>query len=287
MLKLNYIETDKCVECHEAPIDYMKWGVCKKCYYILTRPEPKRRRTDIFIPKFKKGTSLKTSLNCLKKYGVSFFDDLDLLESSHITTLNIIGAKYGLTRERIRQLFTIIKGYPYTESWRLLSEHRKLTVSDPCTHDPRRKVAEYKGNGSCKKGAIIEKQVLEKCQSLNYAVNPHCSVEYDLNINGYAVDVKSSWKSYKMSKNNKSHYFHFNLRKTQIEKCDFFICYAKPKDTFYIIPIQAVGGESIYIREEETHQHPCPAAYPMKQKWEKYREAWHFLKGGPDGPEVW
>lgn len=50
---------------------------------------------------------------------------------------------------------------------------------------------------------------------------------------------------------------------------DFIAAYIIPEDTWYIIPIHAVGATSLLFRRKEDHR---PSLYS------RYKEAWHLLR---------
>jgi hypothetical protein len=184
-------------------------------------------------------------------------------------TLEVIGNKYNLTRERVRQIYEKYTGFHYTVIVRQRSFERKRRKLNEIElrRNPTNKVDTYR-NGFPLKGAIGEKKVLDICNNLNYKVTSYGNKTLDLVINGYGVDVKSAYKSYRYNKNYSLEHYHFHLLESQ-KKADFIICYAVPINKFFIIPSSEFPkSQAIFIPDRRT----------KRGKYWKYLEAWHLLE---------
>jgi hypothetical protein len=54
---------------------------------------------------------------------------------------------------------------------------------------------------------------------------------------------------------------------------DFFAAYIIPEDSWFILPIQAVGGRSSLLFRRKRD--------PKPGRYDQYREAWHLLRPKP------
>jgi hypothetical protein len=54
---------------------------------------------------------------------------------------------------------------------------------------------------------------------------------------------------------------------------DFFAAYIIPEDSWFIIPIQVVGGRSSLLFRRKRDRKPG--------RYDQYREAWHLLRPKP------
>ena len=127
------------------------------------------------------------------------------------------------------------------------------------------------------RGTIGEIRVIEKAQELGFSVKPSCG-KRDININGFYVEVKTSFTSRRMTSHNKYNHFHFSARKTQIDKNDFFIFFANNgRERFFIVPTKEIKTKAksekiaIFITEHPSN-HPT-----AKNRFYEYENAWHLL----------
>jgi hypothetical protein len=92
------------------------------------------------------------------------------------------------------------------------------------------------------------------------------------------VQVKSAWKRSVRRKNG----YMFRTRRGSgvgrakapytVRHADFFVGFVVPTDTWYIIPVQAVGSRtSIYVYPEGSERNRRGPDY------EQFREAWFLL----------
>jgi len=299
-----------CPSCNENPVYSRKTNLCKFCYTrpgkffypdkekiksskrVPKPPKVKRKRIGLpftinfrrphivpFTPRFIDRPNKKLQLGILKRYGIEFFNDLDRATQNPFFNLTDIGDKYGLTRERIRQIYKVIYGGPFNPVKK--DKRATLEIGDPCINDPRRKVAEYK-KGLQRIGAKSELLVFKKCKKLGFDVRPRCEQITDLWVNGHIIDVKSCTLQ---SQPHLSKYYHFSIRPKQFELCDFFICHIVPENSFYIIPKEKIhrrkaflNGKSvsIYIRDEMVKS--GKNLYSKNDNYKPFKEAWNLLK---------
>jgi hypothetical protein len=166
-----------------------------------------------------------------KKYGIDIFSDLKAVKNNPYIPLTHVANKYGITREYAAQLYKTVYGNRYYEDSQKATIERETT----CLNNPKRKVADWSKGSLLFKGAIAEKLFVCECEKRNIPVSIPCKAEIDLLINGFRVDVKSSWEK----KTNKS--YRFSICEKQLNDCDFFACYAAEIGDFYIIPNKNKG----------------------------------------------
>lgn len=206
-----------------------------------------------------------------KKYGESIYLDLIKLRDEKSATLQWFGNKYGFTKEYSRQLFNKFFLFPYTEKIKKNKDKRRTDYLFNCEKKrlPQSKVERYKKTGSAYRGALVELLVFELCESFGFNIAPPYTRCTDLVINKYLCEIKSSEIAFLTNPevSPDKYYYRFALKKSEYEKLDFLICYAIPKNEFYIIPKAAIKGLNVYIGKNDDK---CYAS--------KYKSAWNLLK---------
>lgn len=86
-----------CGTCNQNPVSVFKWNECESCYA--------KRVYEKKGPYYKRCSPETVKKNALKKYGKSFLRDL---ESD--PNFAEIGKKYGLSRQRVHQIYQILFG---------------------------------------------------------------------------------------------------------------------------------------------------------------------------------
>jgi len=266
---------EKCICCQKKEITQQKRMLCNNCYHWLH----KNNRLDEFPPIAK----LHDNTWWKNKYSDEFINDLKSLIDEHHVTLIQIGEKYGVTRERIRQIFELLYGFKYTVAVKAKSEIKKREKYDDriAKRDPRYKVENYKKGFNQHKGAESEKKVFDICAALNYEIKPSDSLSVDLIINGYKAEIKSAHRAGITSPGAKTPCYHFQLQKSQY-LVDFIICHAVPINKFFIIPRceYPVGGH-LYLPSIKTREWKTGRGGNAKQvrvsKYYDYLEAWSLL----------
>ena len=184
--------------------------------------------------------------------------------------------KYGITKERIRQLHKSLYGKPYSPIKKRKTQERAENETS-CINDPRRKYADYKrGNTSIWKGVKTEKMFFDECE--RRGLNPEilCSRAIDIKINGYLIDVKSAYRPFKMNRDSKSAnlFRRYAFRKKQRDKCDFFACWHDGEKNFFIIPKEEIKknlSNCIYISNTKSDH------YNSKNRYWEYKDAFNLL----------
>lgn len=267
---------EKCICCGVREIYFKKRMLCTSCYSSL--------RSVGRLSEFPPIVKLPKKNGWVKKYGEEILTDLQGLVDDHHETLSSIGERYGISRERIRQMFELIYGFKYTVIMRAKTEKRRRIKFEKliARRDPRYKVENFKKDSLIYRGAESEKKVFDICSALNYEIKPYHSQTIDLVINGYKVDIKSSYCTTFTHKSQKTPAFHFHLRPSQ-RIADFVICHAVPLNKYFVIPISEYPkGNHLYIpqsriSEWETGRY---GKTPIKRvsHYYDYLEAWHLLK---------
>lgn len=217
-----------CKNCNSNEIKYVKRRLCKSCYGLLYR----QGLLDKIPEHVERAYRLQ---NIRKKFGVEFLKDIKKINTLQFYGLSSVAEKYGVSREYIRQIHKTIYGKGFVEYERKKKKDRLALGKTVCFNDPRHKVADFKKGSTTYKGAAAEKKLLDRCLSLGLQIDFSCLKIFDIIINGYKVDVKSSYINSSMGTKGLINQFFFLITPTQREVCDFFLCYIAMNDKFYII----------------------------------------------------
>lgn len=208
--------------------------------------------------------------NAIQKYGVGFIKDIVRLNYKPFWTLQMVGDKYNMTRERIRQIYTDIYSRPLMPiATRKTKKVKKQSVI-VCKKDPKYKIAEYKTNSTAHLGAKIELLFLQRCEEYGLSVAPACNTVVDFIINNKKVEVKSSTP--KILKGTIIPRFIFAFRPQQFRKMDFAACYHSTNDSFFIIPKEKITSINTVSFLEEKSDY-----YNALNKYFEYENAFHLL----------
>ena len=262
-----------CTYCWEHPAKTK--NLCQRCYdrQYHQKHHPKASHNASWFRK-----------RVVEKYGPEIIDDLEAIKTRQYWTLQNVADKHGFSREYARQLFNKLFGKSTTPfiKQKALAREKDIALLG-CPNDPRHKAADYVP-GRIKRGANIELIVFNKCLELGYDVNVSCNKTIDLIVNNFNVDVKSSNKTSRVANKKSralkhcSEYFHFGCRPHQYAKCDFFVCYAIPIDTFWILPQKAMGQYGVYIRANDQRYR---SFIPESIDYDYFENAWHLLSKPP------
>lgn len=211
------------------------------------------------------------------RYGQSLFDDLESVRSTHFYNLSSVARKYGISREYVRQIYKMLYKEGFTKKKRQKREQRQISESLSCINDPRYKMAEHKKNGPGYQGVLIEHLFFVECKNRGFEIEFPCNIDFDLVVNGYKIDVKSASRPRLLAPTSKTKHFSFQISKKQRSVCDFFACYIKPFNAFYIIPNDEKGGSfdvyrAIYINETQKQY------TSSKNKYHEYKNLFEQLK---------
>jgi hypothetical protein len=234
----------------------------------------------------------------LVRRGQSFMSDMDKL-SNHTSglTLQAIGNKYDLTRERIRQLFLAIYGTPYTEVCKkrikFLKEKKHFRRLEK--HSIEYRVSNHKHTGNAGKALLSEYKFYQICKDRGFKIYSHPGKSAcDFIVNGKHVDVKLCSNPKDMKGGSSVCYYHIGTNARQFRIADFFAVYIVPEDCFFIIPKVSIGhrgngkAKSIYLPDRKSNY------YNSQNKYHEFKDAWHLLnntlpkttdhiQGEPDG----
>jgi len=260
---------EMCIMCGDEPVHIQKRHLGLSCWNKI--------RDNGGLPplprKSEKESRENRKKNLIKKYGFGIIMDFDDLNHRPFWNLVDVGNKHGFTREYARQIYKVLYGKAYGKAKvRKTSNRIRSEKSIACTHDPRRKFAEYKRNGSnIWKSALSEKMFFDECEKRGLVSEILCNSEIDLKVSGYFIDVKSSFTPAK-PKGAVTPFRHFRISRKQKEKCDFLACYHSGEKAFFIIPKKEFPKSfKLYISEVKTNH------YSSKNRYWQYRNAWHQL----------
>jgi hypothetical protein len=211
--------------------------------------------------------------NIKKRYGPDILEDLEKSKSNPFFTHIHIAGKYNISREYVGQLYRIVYGNRYNSDDKKTLREEELS----CSNNPNRKVAEYKKSGSIYQGAITEKLFMCKCELLGFDVSIPCKSDFDIVVNGWKIDVKSSIVARTNGRHLRIKYNRFTATKKQRDVCHFFACYSEITETFFIIPNEDIGKnigktKTFYITPKKA---TCCAA---KNRYHKYENRFDLLE---------
>ena len=94
-----------CIRCEKREVEIITRGLCHPCYTWLHHHQE--------LDNFPKQFTLQKKNRFLTHYSPELLGDLQALIVG-AGTLTAVGKKYGVSRERARQLFHILIGFPFT-----------------------------------------------------------------------------------------------------------------------------------------------------------------------------
>jgi len=210
-----------------------------------------------------------------KRKGPEFITDMDALLERPYWTLTGFGEKWGLSKERARQIFLKLHGKPYGD---VISLKKKRVEEDlkelPCQNDPRVKMAEWDKSNLLYGSAYAQMLVFDKCKELGFDVQVPCSGMNRLVINGYMVIPKQCSERHLFSPVGGLKYYRIHATVNQIKECDFMIAYVEPWDCFYVFPKKEFQRVGVYLREEDVNTYCTSRGH----NYQAYREAWGQLR---------
>lgn len=209
--------------------------------------------------------------------GREFLDDLEKCRTNPFWCLSDVARKYGISRERVRQLHKRIYKEPYNPRRRSLTKEKNTDLS--CSNDPRNKVNSFPSGSQQEQGAQAEKEFLRRCEAKGLSVEIPCDSSVDLIVNGKLVDVKTSNRAKKALPGNKICYLHYGMKGRQINKADFFACYHPIEDSFFIVPNIEWKGRTkpqhIYISNQKS------TYFNAKNRHWEYQDRYDLLESQP------
>ncbi len=212
----------------------------------------------------------------LTKYGFNIVEDLESCKVNPYHTLADVARKYGVSRERIRQIYKKIYDEPYTKKYKECKEKiQNQEIS--CERDPRNKVKWYKQNTNSTwwERSLTEERFLEECQKRGLDVIFPYDKRIDCIVNGYYIKVKNCAISTKTSPTQKVLYYRYNIQYTSVKLVDFFALWHEKTNSFFIVPNlfrARDNGVMIYISDDKSNY------YTAKNRWWDYKNGFHQLE---------
>jgi len=276
-----------CKDCNLRPVHVKKWQSCKKCAarrrWILRSKgispvhDYELARTIDITKKYKSLTAKRRDKvkRTVKKYGIQFLKDLNALDSRHFWNLTEMGKKYNLSREYIRQIYSLIKQRPYKKVLSKKTEKLKKETELSCTCNPHNQLALAEINGLSKDSHYFKhyktrKKFMDLC--------PFADISIDKKglfiINNHKVNVISAYKVSLTTPRNKTGHFRYSI--TENIPADFWACWHNEEQAFFIIPRNKINfgkykTHSIYISKEKS------SYYNSKNRYWECRDDWEAL----------
>ena len=209
-------------------------------------------------------------------------------------TLQRIGEKYGISRERVRQI-TGNTGHIAKKNHDILKDEEFLEKTANLTNDelsnildvPYHVVSEFRsgirhaianGDSGPGKAAKIEELISEqlRAKGIKNELMPFSS-EFDiLALDIVRIDVKAAFKPLNISSSDSYKYrnplWSFTIKDAKKKKdTDFYICVIVPNKDIFIIPRGVIPKKQVFLRF-------CwPTARPEIGKYQKYLNAYHLI----------
>lgn len=219
-------------------------------------------------------------------------DEMLRLRFEERKTLREIGEKYGITRERVRQIIG--------NTGRVLSEDiERRNERIRSSIEPTPTLAEKYGltdshiskirsgkhhliaGGNRRKGEMVERFVSKMLdeQNIENELMP-TGHSFDIMANGNTkIDVKGAFKT-TLTGELRSPQWHFCVQKDKRgDYCDIFICVIWDTKECFIIP-------SDELKEKQSDLFFChPTKRPEIGKYQKYLNRWDLIKGANNDKE--
>ena len=226
-------------------------GLCLKHYHKSRYDDKRKERPPRPIRTLEQRQRVKAD-NFEKKYGPGSFRQLTDMLSQPCYTLRFIGEKYGVTRERIRQLYNCFFPYQAREK----RGRRKI-----CTIGKRKKRTRFTN-------ATLTTWRAARRAGFSVELVPTLVRYFNsmIKINGYLVRCHEASNEFKTLHGSRI-YAHTHFR----GDCDFNILLVR--GNLFVIPHSR--KQDIYIPLNESLR---PNYHSKKQTdWFQYKDAWHQL----------
>lgn len=251
--------------------EHFKIGTCKICGLQADK------ETGRYCLKCKSEQRIiKFTEKLIRKYGKNIIKDLKKLQAAPYSTLQATGNKYGLTRERVRQIFNKLYRKSFgkyttakTTKYKKIKDDCDMLNSISCTVE--QKIADFNIGILKGKGIASEVAFAKKCKELGFDIKySDCGRGIDFEVNGKTVELKSRHSSTRARQSRSVSYYNFNFLKHQ-RTADFFVVHVVPQSAFYIIPSSSVKA-TVSIPSKITNYYNSGTGYL------EFKEAWHFLR---------
>lgn len=256
-----------------------KIGICKVC------GSQAHRETGRYCLECWSKQRIKNFMEKLvNKYGENLICDLKKLQNSPYSTLQEIGNKYSITRERVRQIFNKLYGesfgkYTIAKSvkYKKIKEDCDMLNSINCTIE--QKIADFDLGILKGKGIASEVMFAKKCKELGFDIKySDCGRGIDFEVNGKTVELKSRHSSTRAKKSRGVSYYNVHFLKHQ-RTADFFVVHVVPQSAFYIIPSSRVMA-TVAIPNKITNYYNSGTGYL------EFKEAWYLLRLTTTAPRL-
>lgn len=283
-----------CWGCRREVIDAHQIGRCGYCFRVARNgfvKHPHKSKPSLIylgpLPHspflFKPHPSVrKTScVHLMESKGVEVFNDFDFITHHPAHNLTTMAEKYGITRERMRQIYTKATGLrgnavSSAKSKRIMRDIREMT----CAQDPRHYIAMSPKDSHVYEGAIRELRFMEEAQRRGFSITPACDRSTDFVVNGWNLEVKGTKAAYK-GKRNRVGYYRFAGTHKEYRTLDFVAAYHPTEMCWFIIPKRDISKSKhrfqIFISQYKTDYSFHGGKVSKNRYWE-HRDAWHLLE---------
>jgi hypothetical protein len=228
------------------------------------------------------------------RYGVQFIKDLKRLKRQPYWNLSSMGAKYGYSRELVRQVFKTVYNESITTYERIKAAMVREEVQGVgCRFDPRQKMELALIESKIKRAESQTAQaartkilniqakaaIFSECKARGIPVEPHPDQYSWLVINGHAVAIRCAAAAHRVNTHAETHnrYFHTNLLGDLIQKgAEFLIFYIMPTNTFWIFPKEFLVGKTLLSIPQ--HQSKMKHDRTIMPRISPFRDAWGLLR---------
>lgn len=267
----------KCVHCKKEEVSNKGRGLCNLCYSHLRHTGKLSNYPKIY-------NSFEERL--AKKYGKEILVDFKKSVENPEINLAYLSKKYKFTQAYAGQIAKQLLNGQYRSLRKKMK--RSLDVQNRVrTKHPKTRVVNYsmvpKYSTSplhhVKKAYLTEKIVWDKLTSLGFHPRyPLYQTPYDLIINDKKVEIKGAYTSRKTSNRAYLPYYDVLLTKKEKQTADYLIIYIHRENDYYCIPINKINKNKVYIPDFKNSTPPFTRTKMRRNRWEKYKAAWHLLK---------
>jgi hypothetical protein len=266
---------DLCSSCGQHPVKIKVWMLCSKCYQDF-------RKTSEFLIWRERSDADKLAekkQKLIRKYGERLFADFDHLVKNPYPSLQTLADRYGLSRERIRQIYKMCYGVDWKSS---VAARRSVEADIGCRYDPRQKLMEHEANirrNSAKSMLRTHGEIalFDKCKELELSIEVTPGNQHLYHINSHPVLFHTSARSKPTNVYcaNSMPYHRINTVSHGVS-AEYLIVCLFPRKLFYIFPEEYwVNRPVLYIphRESKYQGH----VNDLNRRLVEYQERWDFL----------
>lgn len=228
---------------------------------------------------FDRPTNESAKHNAMISHGQEFLNDMDALFWRQFWRTTNIADKYGLSRQRVSQVFkNIYNGISINEISKAKTALLKRELRNNCQLDPVSKKESLNKDAAptVHRGLDGESIVFKKMLSLGLnATSSNCRT-IDCHVNGSKVEIKTSTSAMCTNPKARTPYYRFNVSNRQINMADFFVFFIHDDvDRFFVMPRCAVSVGVNYIPKSTKRLQK--SGNSAKNKFAQFEDAWHLL----------